>query len=525
MQRIVKDKHQLAINMAASLTQFAINIGIGFGLSPFVVSRLGAEAYGYVGLANNVISYVSLLTVALNSVAGRFITVAYHRGDKAKAAKYFSSTFVADCLIALVVAAVAIPITLNLEHIINISPQLISDVKLLFAFLFIQFIINSVSTVLTVATFITNKLYLSSLANTGFSVLRLVVMVTFFGFLPPMVMYVGLGSLCGTILVISLNFQYTKHLTPELKFDKASVSWPLVREMLSSGVWNVVIKLQQVISFGLKLLVANLMVSPYKMGMMSIAQTVPTMVSNLMSTISALFYPDQTKYFAQGRITELVHDMKSGMRMCGFFTVVLTVVTCTIGQDFFTLWQPGQDAKMLYLLMLITMVGFVVSGAASTLQNIPLIVNKLKLYSIIWLLFSLASLPLTWILLKLTPLDIYAVAIVPTAIEVLANVTFVPIYASSILGVKRTTFYPVYLQYTAAVTLSFIATEGMKIILHIPSHTWISLFASSVLYAVVAGIVTIFILLGQHERILLWGTIKRKLFPLKRHHGRHHEQW
>lgn len=489
----VKNQHQqLAINMAASLIQFIINIGIGFGLSPFVVSRLGAEAYGYVGLANNIISYVSLLTIALNSVAGRFITVAYHRGDKDKASRYFSSTLVADCLIAVVVASVAIPITLNLEHLINISPRLVDDVKLLFAFLFVQFIINSVSVVLTVATFITNKLYLSSLANTGFSLIRLIVMVSFFGFLPPMVMYVGLASLCGTILVISLNYQYTRRLTPELAFRRSSVDWLLVREMLSAGIWNVVIKLQQVISFGLKLLVANLMISPYKMGMTSIAQTIPTMVANLMGTISALFYPDQTKYFAQGRINELVHDMKSGMRMCGFFTVTIVVVTGTVGREFFTLWQRGQDADMLYRLLLIAMLGYLISGAATTLQNVPLIVNKLKLYSIVWLLFSLASLPLTWLLVKFTPLDIYAVAIVPTALEVLANITFVPIYAASILGVSKLTFYTIYLQYVVSMVLSFMATNCLKFLLHIPADTWPTLFASCAIYALVTGTITIF---------------------------------
>lgn len=507
----VGNKRELTINMAASLIQFTINIGIGFCLSPFVVSKLGAEAYGYVGLANNIISYVSLLTIALDSVAGRFITIAYHQGEKEKAERYFSSTFMADCLIALVVAVVAIPVTFNLEHLINIAPHLVDDVKMLFAFLFVQFIITSVSTVLTVATFITNKLYLSSLANTGFSIVRLVVMMVFFGFLPPMVMYVGLGSLCGTFLTVLLNYRYTRRLTPELILRKDAISWPLVREMLSSGMWNVVIKLQQVISFGLKLLVANLMINPYKMGMMSIAQTVPSMVSGLMGTISGLFYPAQTRYFAQGRVTELVYDMKFGMRMCGFFTVVITTVTCVLGKEFFLLWQPGQDPKMLYLLMLITMMGFLVSGAATTLQNVPLIVNKLKTYSISWLLFSITSLPLTWILIKFTPLDIYAVAIVPTALEVLANVTFVPIYASTILKVSNWTFYPVYLQYVASTVLSLTVCIGIKHLLHISSKTWVAFFISAVIYTAIASMITLLTLLGNRERNDLWDIIKRKL--------------
>lgn len=40
-------------------------------------------------LGNNVINYITILTVALNSVAGRFITIEYHQGKKKEANEYF----------------------------------------------------------------------------------------------------------------------------------------------------------------------------------------------------------------------------------------------------------------------------------------------------------------------------------------------------------------------------------------------------------------------------------------------------
>ena len=76
------DKKQFIINLAASLVNFAVNMGIGFAITPFIVSRVGAEAYGFAGLANTMVGYATLFTIALNSVAGRFITVAYHQGGQ-----------------------------------------------------------------------------------------------------------------------------------------------------------------------------------------------------------------------------------------------------------------------------------------------------------------------------------------------------------------------------------------------------------------------------------------------------------
>lgn len=86
------DKKQLLVNMVASLVNFAVSVGIGLVLTPYIVRSIGAEAYGFVGLANTFVSYAQLLTIALNSVAGRFITVAYHEGDDSKANGYYSST-------------------------------------------------------------------------------------------------------------------------------------------------------------------------------------------------------------------------------------------------------------------------------------------------------------------------------------------------------------------------------------------------------------------------------------------------
>ena len=106
-----------------------------------------------------------------------------------------------------------------------------------------------------------------------------------------------------------------------------------IREMLAAGIWNCVIKLQQILQDGLSLLVTNLLISPHFMGLLSIAQLVPTTMSGLMGTISGLFSPEQTKFFARGQKELLLQELKSGMRICGFFVNIIFVVLLIIGED------------------------------------------------------------------------------------------------------------------------------------------------------------------------------------------------
>ena len=146
MKELGKDK-ALIINTIASFVTFIVGLGIAFFFTPFLTDTVGEEAYGFVSLGNNVINYITILTVALNSVAGRFITIEYHQGKKKEANEYFSSVLMANIAIIPVILAVAVPVILNAEKLLDIPVELEESVKLLFFFILFNFIITLISTV------------------------------------------------------------------------------------------------------------------------------------------------------------------------------------------------------------------------------------------------------------------------------------------------------------------------------------------------------------------------------------------
>ena len=69
----------MIINLMASLTSFLVSAGINFFLTPYISNSVGGTAaYGFVGLANNIIQYISIITLALTSMSGRYITISIH---------------------------------------------------------------------------------------------------------------------------------------------------------------------------------------------------------------------------------------------------------------------------------------------------------------------------------------------------------------------------------------------------------------------------------------------------------------
>ena len=60
---------QTRVNFIAQVISFAINICISFFLTPFIIKNIGIEANGFVTLANNVVEYAQIFTLAINSMA------------------------------------------------------------------------------------------------------------------------------------------------------------------------------------------------------------------------------------------------------------------------------------------------------------------------------------------------------------------------------------------------------------------------------------------------------------------------
>ena len=115
---------------------------IGFFLTPFIVRTMGEEANGFAQLANNFVLYASLLTVAFNSMGGRFLSVSYHRGEMEKAQRYYSSLLVCNVAIVLVLLPLAAYVVLRLDSLLAIDTAAVGDVKLLFLCVFLNFFVN-----------------------------------------------------------------------------------------------------------------------------------------------------------------------------------------------------------------------------------------------------------------------------------------------------------------------------------------------------------------------------------------------
>lgn len=504
-----RDK-QFVVNMVASFVTFGINLGIGFFFTSYVVESVGSEAYGFVSLANNMINYATVITIALNSVAGRFITIKVHKGKQLEANQYFTSVFISNIIFAIITFIIGVPLVWKIEYIINIPNELIISVRLLFLFIIANFIISIISTVFSVAAFIKNRLYLSSIVNSIAALLRITLLFSLFIFVSPNIAFIGLVSCICSILSLCANVIFTKRLVPSLKVKACYFSLESIFELLSSGIWNTVTRVAQILSDGLDLLITNLWVSTMAMGQLSIAKIIPVLMSSLLSTVASVFSPQLTMHYAKNDIGSLVKELKLSMKISSFFANIPFAFIVIFGHLIFALWLPSQDIAMLHKLSILSVQAVVVSGAINGLFNVFLITNNLKVNSLFWMCVSLFDVVTVFILLQTTHLGVYAVAGVSTSVGILANLIFVPVYACKCLNVKWYTFYPQIFQYTGTTFFMLGIFYLLKRIIPFP-NTWFYLIIIGITCGIVGVGINFIMLLNSFERKYLLVTMKEKV--------------
>lgn len=86
---------RIAKTIVISGLSVVISYLINFFLTPFITDNIGMGAYGFVSIANNVVTYAGIITVALTSFVVRYVSVSYHRNNIDEANQYYSSAIFA----------------------------------------------------------------------------------------------------------------------------------------------------------------------------------------------------------------------------------------------------------------------------------------------------------------------------------------------------------------------------------------------------------------------------------------------
>ena len=504
------NNQKITLNIVTSLVTFAITIIISLFITPVIVENLGSEAYGFVGMAQNFVSYASLVTVALNSMSGRFVSVEIYRGDYKEANKYFTSVFCANLLLAVAMLPVAVGVVWRLEHLVEIPARLVHDVKVTFAITFLQFLLNVVFTRYEIATFVTNRMYLNQKNSLIASAIRLGLTLLCFHWLSVKISYLAAATFIGVMYTYVMNVVYTRRYLPEMKIRRKDFDFAYIRRVLVSGVWGLLDKLSNILMDGLDLLLTNLLIGPVQMGALALSRTIIVMFYSLRGTLDYPFSPPMTECYAKGDIDGVIRNARMGSKVLGIVMIAPMAAFVSYGISFFKLWVPSQDSVMIQTLAMLAMLNLLSGACINPVLSLFTITNHVRLPALMTLLTGVLTVTINLILLNFTDLGVYAIATTASALGMLRNYIFTPLYGAHCLGVKKATFYHEILIGNLCLALNLAV--GFVFYRFISAgENWITLILAAGSMTLVCIIINFFVVLKKEERTALAAAIRNKL--------------
>ena len=506
---------QTFLNMAGQGLAFSVNMLLGFFLTPFIVKHIGSTANGFVGLSHNFTMYASLVVTALNSMAGRFIAIAYFQHREKDVRKCYSSVFIANIVICLVLTLPAVWILVHLSAIVEVPSSLLSDVTILFAFTFAQFAVMTVGGVYNNSAYVANRIDLVSSRNIESKILCVVLIILLFSCFAPRLWYLGLVYfVCGCYNVLR-NYYIHRKLMPEVKIRRRYFELGKVKELVASGIWNSVSSLGGILLDQLDLLIINMMISADAMGIVSVAKVIPLCIICLVCSLGSTIAPSLTKWYAEENFGKINETLFFNMRLLAALFCVPIVFLAVFGGDFYRLWVPSMDARSLWLLSL-----FMLALTPITLSLNPLLyvftsANKVRTNSLVTIGYAVLSLLTMFLLLQFTEdtlLKMTIVVVTSKFFSALQGVTFTIPYVARLLSTGKMLFFRTML--TAFVPLLLTAGFCWLIRCSFPLNNWISLIGAGLMTTVAGLLCSGLLLFNREEKQRVVNMIAARL-PLR----------
>lgn len=501
---------QTVKNLVFNIVSFGINFIISFCFTPYLIRTVGKEAYSFFPLVNNLIGYSSIITSAVGSMAGRFITMRIYKNDSEGANYYFNSVYVANIFLSVLFTIVSVVCVVFITSLLTVPSELVTEVQWLWAIGCASLVIGLLTDIFGVGAFVKNRIDLNASLIMLKNLIRIFFIILLFSIFKPTIVFMSVSALIAAIVGVFYNLYLKRSLIPEITLSpRIYFSWKHLKEVTFSGIWNSVNQLSNILLHHVDLFITNIFIGAAATGDYSLVKTAPTLILNFLAVLSGTFVSKFNILFAQNKMQDLIDEVKKSMLIVSLLIGVPLGFLLVYSDVFFQLWVPGEDSRYLYLLTIWTIVPMICGGSVNTIFGVFTTTNKLKVPSLVLLTFGVLNTLVIYILLKTTDLGIWAIAIVGAVQSVIRNTFFTTIYGARCLNQKWTVFFPVL--FKGILGMCMVVLISLFIRHYIEVSSWFSFFVVFVVIAVLSFSINIFVIVNKEYRRHLITAVKAKV--------------
>jgi O-antigen/teichoic acid export membrane protein len=422
-------------NVASSWAGLAVNVAVGFFLSPFILHRLGDEAFGLWVLIFSLTGYYGLFDFGIRSSLIRYVSKFQATSDKDQLARLINtSLFTYTCLgLALMVPSVVG--SFYVDRWFHVPAAFLRDARILFfmvgASLSLGFPLGISGGILEGL----QSFYLLNWTNIVSTLLRAVLIV--------LALTHGLGLLTVALITVALPLitsavraVIAQRVLP-IPYGWRYVDRHALKQVANYGSVTFMIMVAGRLRFRTDAVIIGTFLSASAITYFSIASRLVDYAQEVVSSLAQVFTPMSSHFHATGDYTQLRKIFLTGNRACALIMFPICVSLLMLGKSVIEAWV-GPRYVTSYSVLVILVIPSTLYYAQSTSNRILFGMSLHKSLGIVVLLEGIANVILSIALVR--PLGIVGDAL-GTAIPLLCTaVLFLPRHLCRRLEVPLRTF-------------------------------------------------------------------------------------
>ncbi len=433
-------------NIVSSWGGLAVNIAVGFFLSPFILHHLGDEAFGLWILVFALTGYYGIFDFGIRSSLVRYVSKFQATGDKDQLARLVNTSFFTYSCLGLFLL---VPTTLGglyVDRLFHVSPSFLKDARILFLMVGYSLALGFPLGVSGGILEGLQAFYLINWTNIVSTLVRAVLIIY--------VLRHGMGLLSVALITVSLPLITAMvRVVMAQRFLAIPYGWKYVdreslRQVVNYGAVTFVIIVAAQLRFKTDAVIIGTFLSAAAITHFSIGARLVDYAGEVVSSLAQVFTPMSSHFHATGDYNQLRRIFVSGNRACALVMFPMAATLIVMGKSVIEVWV-GPRYVASYIVLLILLIPSTLYQAQSTSNRILFGMSLHKSLAYIVLMEGIANVILSIVLVR--PLGIVGDAI-GTAIPLFCTaVFFLPRHMCRLLGIpvyrflSEAYFYPVVL--------------------------------------------------------------------------------
>lgn len=445
---------QVIRNAILNVITFLLNVGTGLYLTPFLIKYLGLEVYGVLPLALFLTFYIGVITQALTASVNRFFISNLQNKNIREANVVFNTAFFLIVTYAIFQFILLYYPIQNINTYLSIPANNLDDAVILFESVLLSFSIALLTSTFSVSLFALNRLDLIQCVQFVKVAIKFIAIITLFKFQYIGIQYVGYAMILAEFVALLMAIALWRKLTPDICLNAKYFNKNKVVELARFAMWLAIDQIGYVLFIKMDLLLVNKFFGAKESGRYSIATQFSDLLRSFAGLMAGVLSPVIMILHARNEFHKIVTVTKSFVMVLSLTIAVPISIICVFSNELIYIWI-GQEIKVSHLIWLITF-PLIINLGVLPLFSINVAFKKVKIPSMLNIVLAMLGIIISIILIRVTELNLLAVAIGFSLALTIKNAIFIPIYAASNLNINKLTFLGVHVR-TILFTITFMA--------------------------------------------------------------------